>query len=205
MPGPQPGKGRFGDYTELAAIARQAHANGQRMAAVLAATYGLTERAASAHISRARKRGHAIPSDRGANQLGGVRAPANLHSAAKAKGGRPKVTTPRRLSRPERRRIALTTAPRFGAYLPGLDLERIDWTGARCAGRTDEMFPTTPDGVQAAKVVCEYCPVGSECLTYALVTNQRHGVWGGRSEAWRTYHRARILRAAEDWRKEGAA
>ena len=30
-----------------------------------------------------------------------------------------------------------------------------------------------------AKALCQSCPVIESCFTYALETNQRHGVWGG--------------------------
>lgn len=36
--------------------------------------------------------------------------------------------------------------------------------------------------VEAAKAVCESCPVREACLRYALETNQEAGVWGGTSE-----------------------
>jgi WhiB family redox-sensing transcriptional regulator len=34
----------------------------------------------------------------------------------------------------------------------------------------------------SAKAICQRCRVSPECLRYALVTGQRHGVWGGKSE-----------------------
>ncbi|WP_344450998.1 WhiB family transcriptional regulator [Actinocorallia aurantiaca] len=33
--------------------------------------------------------------------------------------------------------------------------------------------------VDAARTVCEGCPVALECLEYALRTNPDHGVWAG--------------------------
>ncbi len=30
-----------------------------------------------------------------------------------------------------------------------------------------------------AKAVCESCPVRAECLEHAVVSGERHGVWGG--------------------------
>ena len=46
-------------------------------------------------------------------------------------------------------------------------------------------------GVEAAKRVCEGCPVQERCLEYALRNRIDHGVWGGCSER----QRRRILRA----------
>ena len=30
-----------------------------------------------------------------------------------------------------------------------------------------------------AKALCKSCPLIESCFTYALETNQRHGIWGG--------------------------
>ena len=38
------------------------------------------------------------------------------------------------------------------------------------------------DQIASAKAVCAACPVRSECLDFALLTNQDSGVWGGTSE-----------------------
>lgn len=56
---------------------------------------------------------------------------------------------------------------------------------AECAGLDpDLMFPGRGDFVtmRAAKAVCAECVVKEECLEYALVNNESHGVWGGESE-----------------------
>ena len=53
-----------------------------------------------------------------------------------------------------------------------------------------------------AKSVCRACEVRTECLRYALETNQEAGVWGGTSEeerrklrrAWLAGRRARLSR-----------
>ena len=42
------------------------------------------------------------------------------------------------------------------------------------------------DEILAAKAVCGLCPVQSQCLRFALVTNQAYGVWGGTTEDERT-------------------
>ncbi|MGH8931539.1 MAG: WhiB family transcriptional regulator [Egibacteraceae bacterium] len=36
-----------------------------------------------------------------------------------------------------------------------------------------------------AKAICARCPVRLECLDWALVTREPHGVWGGYSEGER--------------------
>ncbi len=64
-----------------------------------------------------------------------------------------------------------------------------DWRVEASCRRTDPdlFFPVGTTGVavsqiEAAKVVCEACPVREPCLEYALRTNQDSGVWGGASE-----------------------
>lgn len=65
-----------------------------------------------------------------------------------------------------------------------------------CAGKSpDFFFPSDGVGVEAARKVCETCPVKDICLEFALTNRIDHGVWGGTSER----ERRRILkrRAAE--------
>lgn len=49
--------------------------------------------------------------------------------------------------------------------------------------------------VRKAKAVCQECPVRFECLTFALVTNQPGGIWGGRTTEERVTIRKKIQRA----------
>lgn len=51
-------------------------------------------------------------------------------------------------------------------------------------------FPSDGVGVDAARQICEGCPVKGACLEYALANRIDHGVWGGSSER----ERRRILR-----------
>lgn len=59
---------------------------------------------------------------------------------------------------------------------------------ASCRSTDQELFfpvGTTGDAVeqiQAAKAVCESCPVRVACLRFALESNQEAGIWGGTSE-----------------------
>lgn len=51
---------------------------------------------------------------------------------------------------------------------------------AACRFEDLEMFFAVGEGREDdAKKICRRCPVRWECLTYALETRQRHGVWGG--------------------------
>lgn len=57
---------------------------------------------------------------------------------------------------------------------------RVNLEDAACRHEDLEMFFAVGDGREEnAKAVCQRCPVRWECLTYALETRQRHGVWGG--------------------------
>ena len=61
-----------------------------------------------------------------------------------------------------------------------------------CASRPPSLFfPSDGVGVEAAKRVCEGCPVQSMCLEYAIEHRIDHGVWGGTSER----QRRRIIKA----------
>ena len=63
----------------------------------------------------------------------------------------------------------------------------------------DLFFPVGTAGgaieqIEAAKLVCNACPVRVECLTFALRTNQEAGIWGGTSEDERRKLRKRWRR-----------
>lgn len=50
--------------------------------------------------------------------------------------------------------------------------------------------------MRRAKAICADCPVRSDCLEFAVVTNQEHGIWGGTSERERRSIRRRRRRVA---------
>jgi len=49
---------------------------------------------------------------------------------------------------------------------------------------------------RVAKIFCKTCPVRNECLQYAIVANEVHGIWGGL-----TYKERRKL-APKGWLKK---
>ncbi len=57
-----------------------------------------------------------------------------------------------------------------------------------CRDRDPELFfpvgstGAAVDQIDAARLVCQTCPVRSECLDFALATNQEAGIWGGTTE-----------------------
>lgn len=83
-------------------------------------------------------------------------------------------------------------APLLGALAD----PRAEWMAAApCLGvDPDVFFPTRGQSVDQAKAICATCPAIVQCLDYALANNERHGVWGGRSE--RERRRIRRQRAA---------
>lgn len=65
---------------------------------------------------------------------------------------------------------------------------------AACRGPQARTFFPPPAGErrheraereQRAKAICAQCAVREACLEYALAIRERHGVWGGLSEAER--------------------
>ena len=68
------------------------------------------------------------------------------------------------------------------------DDERTDPSTAwadfgRCSGvDPDVFFPRRGEDTSRAKSLCRQCPVRSECLEWALETQQKHGIWGGMTE-----------------------
>jgi WhiB family redox-sensing transcriptional regulator len=78
--------------------------------------------------------------------------------------------------------------------LPGPVTDRWEWQrrGA-CRGRDSAQF-FHPDGErgasrarreEAAKLVCNGCPVRPECAAHALTVREPYGVWGGLTETER--------------------
>lgn len=70
---------------------------------------------------------------------------------------------------------------------------------AACAGKpTDWWFPETGGSRDARQALdmCATCPVQAECLQHAIRHNERHGIWGGRSERQRQRLRSASRRGA---------
>lgn len=73
-----------------------------------------------------------------------------------------------------------------------LTLANDDWRATAACQDTDPdlFFPVGTTGqallqIAKAKEVCGECPVSTQCLEYALDTNQDSGIWGGLDEEQR--------------------
>lgn len=51
----------------------------------------------------------------------------------------------------------------------------------RTSRHPDMWFPDRHGSPKAAQRICGECPVAMECLSYGLLRNEAHGVWGGKT------------------------
>ncbi len=72
---------------------------------------------------------------------------------------------------------------------------------AACVEMADEVsfFPDAEDvaAIARAKSICATCPVASECLSWAIETNQSEGIWGGHTSKERRSIRRRWIEEVE--------
>ena len=67
-----------------------------------------------------------------------------------------------------------------------VDEERPWEAEAACRGMDPSIFfPVNEEDALDAIAVCGACPVRDECLSWALETRERFGVWGGMTEKQR--------------------
>jgi WhiB family transcriptional regulator, redox-sensing transcriptional regulator len=76
----------------------------------------------------------------------------------------------------------------------GEPTEEPDWQERALCAQTDPeaFFPEKGGSTREAKRICSGCEVRAECLEYALVNDERFGIWGGLSER----ERRRLRRTA---------
>ena len=75
------------------------------------------------------------------------------------------------------------------------EVAAVEWPGkwvkrARCRPNDAVWFPDPGGSAEAARRVCQECPVKAECLQFAIDTNQKFGVWGGHT--WREVRAIRL-------------
>lgn len=61
---------------------------------------------------------------------------------------------------------------------------RLSWSHRAACLNMDAttFYPDKGGSTSEAKKTCRHCPVRTECLEWALATNEQHGVWGGLSD-----------------------
>jgi WhiB family redox-sensing transcriptional regulator len=94
---------------------------------------------------------------------------------------------------------------------PIFDWDTEGWRDKAACRHSDAdlFFPSGSTGVavdqiEAAKAICQRCPVQDACLQFALESNQEAGVWGGKDEderrrlrrGWRAARRPQVRSAA---------
>ena len=94
-----------------------------------------------------------------------------------------------RIKSPRRRRAR---TPNMRNLLRSLE-QLLAWSDlGACRGADPGLFFIERGGSTAeAKRVCRGCSVREECLEWAVTTNERFGVWGGKSEKERRAERRR--------------
>lgn len=82
-----------------------------------------------------------------------------------------------------------------------LVLPEFDLKQALCGQTDPELFFAEQQGtgtINAAKRICNECPVRIDCLEWALKNDERYGVWGG------TTPRERARLKGQGWNKKKA-
>lgn len=83
----------------------------------------------------------------------------------------------------------------------GMALDRSWQPTASCSGSHSYLFfpPSTTERKEErerrearAKAVCGACPVGTECLMYALTIREPYGIWGGLTEMERRQRKIHV-------------
>lgn len=80
------------------------------------------------------------------------------------------------------------------------ELTDKSWRREAACGQDDDRSATllatfprpSEEEAQAAKRICDACPVEDECLIFALSNGERYGVWGGTTPGERDAMRADI-------------
>jgi WhiB family redox-sensing transcriptional regulator len=77
---------------------------------------------------------------------------------------------------------------------PAASLDPLAWQAQALCAQTDPeaFFPEKGGSVREAKRTCLSCDVRAECLDFALMNDERFGIWGGLSER----ERRQVRRAA---------
>lgn len=79
--------------------------------------------------------------------------------------------------------------------VPLSDAEEMSWQERALCAQTDPeaFFPEKGGSTREAKKVCQSCEVRVDCLEYALMMDERFGIWGGLSERERRRLKKRAI------------
>lgn len=87
--------------------------------------------------------------------------------------------------RPASRSVTAVPAARFEPTRTNAHVTSPDdsWVIDALCRQTDPdaFYPALGETTTPAKRVCAHCPVTAQCLEYALMHDERFGVWGGLS------------------------
>ena len=96
--------------------------------------------------------------------------------------------------------LGFDSRPPWRAYIVTA-LDRTWQPVASCSGSHSHLFfpPNVTERKEErerreirAKSVCNICPVGTECLAYAMTIREPYGIWGGLTETERRQQKARF-------------
>ncbi|MCW2674277.1 MAG: WhiB family transcriptional regulator [Frankiales bacterium] len=78
----------------------------------------------------------------------------------------------------------LTRLMRASGETDAVDEGLLAWQDQALCAQTDPeaFFPEKGGSTREAKRICIGCEVKQECLEYALMQDERFGIWGGLSE-----------------------
>jgi WhiB family redox-sensing transcriptional regulator len=78
----------------------------------------------------------------------------------------------------------LTQLTRLAVVGAPVDDGLLAWQDQALCAQTDpeSFFPEKGGSTREAKRICVGCEVKQECLEYALLQDERFGIWGGLSE-----------------------
>jgi WhiB family redox-sensing transcriptional regulator len=78
----------------------------------------------------------------------------------------------------------MTDVALYAIAAPEADEGLLAWQDQALCAQTDPeaFFPEKGGSTREAKRICVGCEVKQECLEYALMQDERFGIWGGLSE-----------------------
>lgn len=178
--GPDVGATARHDRNTVARVAIEAFNRRERLAAVVAARLGVSERNATQILTRLRKQGFPIPHCPTAAHGPHLRALGCCCEECQADTAEAQT-----MEAEEPTPLKVTVVGTI--QLPEAALPMGPWVKhAACKGvDTNLFYPERGEPTRHALEVCKPCTVKAECLQYAIDNSERWGVWGGMTERQR--------------------